>query len=61
MANKGGKMVILNALSYSAMCIKHLEDTAYEEVKTIGTGDNQVQVDSTNLFNQSFVDPSHAL
>ncbi len=55
-SDKGGKLVVLNSTQYASMCIKHLEDVAYERVYTMGTGRSQVQIDDSDnsLFSSDF-------
>ncbi len=54
-ADKGGKMIILDSTSYSAMCVLHLEDSAYKQIHVFGDGPNQVE--TSQLFNDSFIHP----
>ncbi len=41
-ADKGGRTVVLHADQYAEMCFVHLQDDAYEEVRSLGTGRHKV-------------------
>ncbi len=64
-ADKGGKVVILDDLQYTEMCLAHLSDLAYELVKSFGSGRAKVTISnfSTGLFSTNFInaDPSDRL
>ncbi len=47
-ADKGGKIVILNAIAYTTLCIEHLSDQAYEQVSAFGVGTNKVELRDAN-------------
>ncbi len=61
--DKGGRMVILRADHYGEVCGVHLEDSAYEQVQSFGSGRHKVHlVDPrtqlpVNLLNQHFMKP----
>ncbi len=44
-ADKGGKLVVLDSVQYGELCLKHLEDIAYEKVTSFGTGRSTVVLD----------------
>ncbi len=47
-ADKGGKVVVLDAIAYTTLCIEHLSDPAYERVTSFGTGTNKVLLRDEN-------------
>ncbi len=53
-ADKGGKLVILDSVSYTAMCVLHLQDLAYEQVYFVRSGRNKIDINQ--LFNESFIE-----
>ncbi len=44
-ADKGGKLVVLDTFQYGELCLRHLQDVAYERVSTFGSGRGAVSVD----------------
>ncbi len=58
-SDKGGKLIVLDSVQYGAMCLKHLEDSAYQRVYTVGTGKNQIIIDDgqNELFSPDFSKP----
>ncbi len=59
-ADKGGCVVVLDSVQYGEICLRHLLDPAYEEVKEFGTGTGRVDLDETDLFSTNFVEPDCA-
>ncbi len=55
-SDKGGKLIVLDSVQYASMCIKHLEDAAYERVYSLEFGRSQVQIDDGQncLFSTDF-------
>ncbi len=41
-ADKGGKVVVMDSIQYSVMCELHLQDPAYELVKSFGRGRGKI-------------------
>ncbi len=58
-ADKGGKLAVINSAAYANMCYKHLDDSAYERIYSIGTGRNKIVIDEgpNQLFSDSFLKP----
>ncbi len=54
MADKGGKIVILDAVQYSEMCLVHLQDSAYQRIYSLGTGRTKISFQNDSLFKGNF-------
>ncbi len=59
-AHKGGKVVVLNSIQYTEMCIMHLENLAYEKIISFGTGKGRVDLNNCDLLNEDFLKPDSA-
>ncbi len=63
--DKGGKVVVLDSIQYTKMCLIHLDDQAYESVDGFGSGRVEVRIADypSGVLSEDFVkqDPADHL